>query len=279
MRALRDEIGARRDRRLRQIVREREMRAVRLVDEERHARLVHDLGDGTHVGGDAVIRRRNEQQRFRLRMQAARLAHSLRTKPVRYAKRLVNDRLDVDGTRIGKHETAENGAMHVARHKHGVARRERGHEHRMDRARRAVDGEKGRIRSIERGGEILRLLDAARRLVQIVKLLHQRDLFSKACFRHEFAQERMRPQSLLVSGRMKGESALLPIRAHGGGERRASLSFVRRHFFAAFSGASTFGRNGMRRWMHVPLPISEMMLSSAPMMAARSLMPRSPYWP
>ena len=98
------------------------MRAVRLVDEERHARRVHDLSDGTHVGGDAVIRRRHEQQRLRLRMQAARLAHSLRTKPVRYAKRLVNDRLDVDGTRIGKHEAAENGAMHIARHKHGVAR-------------------------------------------------------------------------------------------------------------------------------------------------------------
>ena len=55
-------------------------------------------------------------------MQAARLSHSFRTKPVRYAKRLVNDRLDVDGMRVGKHETAENGAMHVARHKHGVAR-------------------------------------------------------------------------------------------------------------------------------------------------------------
>ena len=187
VRALRDEIGARCDRRLRQIFRESEMRAVRLVDEECHARLVHDLGDGTHVGGDAVIRRRNEQQRLRLRMQAARLAHRLRTKPVRYAERLVNDRLNVDGMRIGKHEATENGAMHIARHKHGVARRERGHKHRMDRARRAVDGEKGRIRSIKRGGEILRLLDAARRLVQIVKLFHQRDLFSKACFRHKLA--------------------------------------------------------------------------------------------
>ena len=169
--------------------------------------------------------------------------------------------------------------MHVARHKHGVARRESGHEHRMDRARRAIDGEKGRIRSIERSGESLRLLDAARRLVQIVKSFHQRDFFSKSCFRHEFAQERMRPCALLVSGRMKGKNARFPVRTHGGGERRASLSFVCRHFFAAFSGASTFGRNGMRRWMHVPLPISEMMLSSAPMMAARSLMPRSPYWP
>ena len=255
------------------------MRAVRLVDEERHARLVHDFGDGTHVGGDAVIRRRNEQQRLRLRMQAARLSHSLRTKPVREADLLVNDRLDVDGTRVGKHETAENGAMHVARHKHGVARRERGHEHRMDRTRRAVDGEKGRIRSIERGGEFLRLLDAACRFVQVVKPFHQRDLFSKSRLRHEFAQERMRPRALLVSGRMKGKNARFPVRTHGGGKRRTSLPFVRRHFFAAFSGASTFGRNGMRRWMHVPLPISEMMLSSAPMMAARSLMPRSPYWP
>ena len=223
------------------------MCAVRLVDEEDHARLVHDLGNRTHIGGDAVIRRRDEEERLRFGMLPARAAHRLLGKAVRYAQLLVHHRPDADRTRVRQHERAEDGAMRVARHEHGIARREHGEHHRMDRPRRAVDGEEGGVRAAERGGERLRLLDAARRLVQIVQLLHQGDFLLQSRLRHQLPQERVRARSLLVPRRMKSKSAVFSIRTHSGDERRSPLSFVCPHFFSAFSGASTFGRKGIRR--------------------------------
>ena len=106
----------------------------------------------------------------------------------------------------------------------------------MDGAGRAVDHKKRRIRTEKAGSALLRLLDAAFRPVQIVELLHQRNLFRQPLLRDAFPQKPMRPEPLLMPRRMESKSAGLAIGAHGLCERRSRKSGGIRRLLFPFPG-------------------------------------------
>ena len=226
VRALRRSVRAAVDGLRRQCVRKAQMRPVRLVDEQQRAACVRHRRDGREIRRHAVVRRIDERDGTRLGMRRERAPHRLRRDAHRDAVGRVELRLEVDGLRAREHEPADERAVRVARHEHDISGRERAEQHRVDRARRAVHHEIGMIRAVELRREHLRLLDAHRRLVEVVELLHERDFLAQPLGRDERPEQRMRAEPLLVSRRMKSESAVSRIGPHGLGYRRPALAFL-----------------------------------------------------
>ena len=217
--ALRRHVGAAVDGLRRQGLREAQVRAVRLVDEQQHIVRMDERCDARKVKGHAVVRRVDAGQCLGLRMRCNGPGHCLLRQAHRDAEALVDLRLQKDGVRAREDDAADHRAVRIARHEHRIARAQRAHEHRVDSPRRAVDHEVRLIGAVERGRHFLRLLDTHRRLVQVVELLHQRDFLAKAFFRHERLQERMRAESLLVARRVISTRAVRRIGTHGLGNR------------------------------------------------------------
>ena len=213
MGALRRHVGAAVDGLRRQGLREAQVRAVRLVDEQQHIVRMDERCDARKVKGHAVVRRVDAGQRLGLRMRCNGPSNFLFRQAHRDAETLVDLWLQKDGLRAREDDTADHRAVRIARHEHRIAGAQRAHEHRVDCPRRAVDHEVRLVGAVERGRHLLRLLDAHRRLVQVVELFHQRDFLAKTFLRHERLQERMRAEPLLVARRVIGMASAIGARS------------------------------------------------------------------
>ena len=123
MSALRGHVGAAVDGLRRQIVREAQVRAVRLVDEQQHAVRMDELRDCFQAVRHAVVCRVDADERLRLGMQSDSTADLLLSQAHRDAEALVDLWLQEDGPRACEDDAADDRAVRIARHEDGVAGR------------------------------------------------------------------------------------------------------------------------------------------------------------
>ena len=123
MGALRGHVGAAVDGLRRQIVREAQVRSVRLVDKQQHAVRMDELRDCFQSIRHAVVRRVDADERLRLGMQSDGPCDRLFGQAHRDAEALVDLGLQEDGPRAREDDAADDRAMRIARHEDGVAGR------------------------------------------------------------------------------------------------------------------------------------------------------------
>ena len=155
-------VGALLERRRRQVGVEAEVRAPRLVDHQRHAGGVGDLGAARDVGRHPVVGRRDDPRRARLRRGGQRRLERGRRDAVRHAELLPVLGRDVARPPAGEHEAVDHRRVRVALdHQRRAQRREREAERVVALA--GAVGEEPRARGAVRlGGELLGALERRR---------------------------------------------------------------------------------------------------------------------
>ena len=109
--------------------------------------------------------------------------------------------------------------MRIARDQDEIVRCERREDHCLNGGGRAIDEEDRVIGMPEIGGELLCVHDASAGGVEIVEFFHERDFAAETGVGNELAEEFVRAESLLMSGRVKCECAVGVVIAHGVCER------------------------------------------------------------
>ena len=167
VRAREHRVGALRQRGRRQLVVEAEVRAPRLVDDERDAGAVGDLGAAGDVGGHPVVGRRDDERRARVGAAASAASSAAGvTQCVMPELRVVLGR-DEARDAAAEHEPVDDRRVRVALGDDPRAQRRQRQAQRVVALGGAV-GEEERARGAERlGGELLGALVGRRRRAEV----------------------------------------------------------------------------------------------------------------
>ena len=167
VRAREHRVGALRQRGRRQLVVEAEVRAPRLVDDERHAGAVRDLRAAGDVGGHPVVGRRDDERGLRVRRGGQRRLERRGRDAVGDPELLVVLGRDEARQPAAEHEAVDDRRVRVALRDDPRAQRREREAQRVVALRRAV-GEEERPRRAERlGGEQLGALVGRRRRAEV----------------------------------------------------------------------------------------------------------------
>ena len=206
-----------------QLLVEVEVRTVRLIRQNAHPRRVGKLHDLHEVRADAVVGGVVHEHSLRGGMFRDRLRHVLDAHPERDAEALVRAGVHVHGNRAAHHERVDRAAVDVAGEDDLVARRTRGHDHRLHGGRCAVHHEERVVRAERLGRETLRVADHRDGVSEVVKRLHGVDVHRHRAFAEVFGQLGV-AASALVRGHVEVREAVDPLRVKRIGERRRPLA-------------------------------------------------------
>ena len=152
----------------RQVGMEAEVRPPRLVDDERHARRVADLGAARDVGDHAVVRRRDDEHGARVRRLArSAAATDVGRDAVGHAELDVVLGRDERRDAAAEHEPVDDRGVRVALRDDPRAERREREAHRVVALRRAVREEPRARDAVGLGGEQLRALVRRRRRADV----------------------------------------------------------------------------------------------------------------
>ena len=147
----------------RQVGMEAEVRAPCLIDDERHARRVADLGAAGDVGDHAVVRRRDEEDGTRVRGLLQRPGDRRGRDPVGHAQLEVVLGSDERRDAAAEDEPVDDRRVRVALRDDLATERRQREAHRVVALGRAVREEPGAADAVGLGGEQLRALVGRRR--------------------------------------------------------------------------------------------------------------------
>ena len=188
-----------------------EVRAPRLVDQQRDVVLVRDRRDRFEVGGDAVVRGRHDVDRLDVGFARDRRPHRLRRDRVVHVQRLVDLGLHPHRHRARHDEPAHRALVRVARQRELVARVERRHHHALVAAGGAVDQEERVLRAEALRGEVLRFDQRLFGLQQVVEPADLGEVDGQDVVADEVAERALHPDPLLVAGRVERDDARVDV--------------------------------------------------------------------
>jgi hypothetical protein len=200
-------VGALLQRRRRQRGMEAEVRPPRLVDHERDAGRMADLGAAGDVGGHPVVRRRDDERRPRLRRVLERRGQRLGHDAVRHAQPAVVLGRDEGRHAARQHEPVDHRRVRVALEHHALARTRQGQAQRVVALRRPVGQEPRARGAVRLGGELLGALVGRRRRPEVDAHDVLRDVERQRVLAERPAQPRVRARACLVAGHVKARGA------------------------------------------------------------------------
>ena len=200
-------VGALLERRRRQVGVEAEVRAPRLVDHQRHARGVGDLGAARDVGGHPVVGRRDDPGRARLRRGGQRRLERGRRHAVRHAELLAVLGRDVARPPARQHEAVDHRRVRVALHDQRRAERGEREAERVVALAGAVGQEPRARRAVGLGGELLGALERRRLRPEVDAVDVLRDVEHQRVLADRGDQPGVRARAGLVAGDVEARGA------------------------------------------------------------------------
>ena len=184
--ALCTEIRAQRYRTSGTALRKIQMRAVRLVYQQRNTVRMADLCDSPDIAADPVIRRAYQKHRADFRVLFQRLFHRFRTDSPRNVPGFQIFRLHPHGNRPAEHQPHQNRFMRVSGNKYFFPLPDRGKDHRLVAAGRSVDQKPAAVGSEQIRRQRLRLVNNALRLMQIIQAFRLCQIRTKSLAAQKF---------------------------------------------------------------------------------------------
>ena len=187
------------------------VRAPCFIDDERDIVLVGRFGDSDQVGGDAVVRRRDNVHALDAGVLAQRGANDLRRDGVIHVQRLIDFGLHPNRRRAAHDEATHRRFVRIARQKNPIARVERGHHHALIAAGRTVDEKERVLRAEAFRRELLRFDQRSFGLQQIVQTANLGQIDRQHIIADKVAECPVHPDALLVARGMKWDHARIDI--------------------------------------------------------------------
>ena len=208
-------VGALLERGRRQVGVEAEVRAPRLVDHQRHARGVRDLGAAGDVGGHPVVGRRDDPGGARVRRRRpATACERLRRDAVRHAQLLAVLGRDVARAAAGEHEPVDHRRVRVALHDQRRAERGEREAERVVALAGAVGEEPRARRAVRLGRELLGALERRRLRPEVDPVDVLRDVEHQRVLADRRAQPGVGARARLVAGHVEARGAAEAVGHH-----------------------------------------------------------------
>ena len=191
------------------------MRAPGLVDDQRHAARVGDLGQRGDVGAGAEVGRRDDHRRDRLGGFVQRRRQRVGRQPVGDPQLGVELGGDEGRPHAAEDEAVDHRGVDVALDDDPVAAVGERHAGRVVALRGAVDQEPGAARAPGLGGELLRLLEGGRFGADVDPLGDRGDVVAQADLADQLEHRRVGAEAALVPGDLEAAGVELRVGEQG----------------------------------------------------------------
>ena len=169
------------------------MRPVGLIHQNRH---ISGMGQRRHrrqIKRHAVIIGIDDENRLGRWMIRQRLRHGFCRDPQGDPQPFIHHRRQIDGNRSGENQALKDRPMDIPRQQHLIPRRKGRQHHGVNGPSGTVHHEVSRFSAVQIRCQRLRLGNAARRMMEVVQLFHERYIAPQSLGGDELPQPRMRP--------------------------------------------------------------------------------------